>query len=124
MVSKLRECALLFYLSSYIRSWCLTCETLVKPTCLEASHQTRSLLEEAEGCQTELDEMLEVYEKEDAIRGRVDGVLQAKLNVILSQITENKNGRQNIQSAIATCQEIAKLPSGMKASVITQKKIE
>ena len=102
----------------------MTCETLVKPTCLEASHQTRSLLEEAEGCQTELDEMLEVYEKEDAIRGRVDGVLQAKLNVILSQITENKNGRQNIQSAIATCQEIAKLPSGMKASVIIQKKID
>jgi len=97
---------------------------MVKTSCHVTQHQTRYLGEQAGECQTELDEMLEVYEKEDAIRGRVDGVLQAKLKVILAQITENKNCRQKIQSAIATCQEIAKLSPGMKASVVIRKKIE
>ena len=41
-----------------IRSWCVTCETLVKLTCLDGRHQTHSLLEEAEESQAELDEVL------------------------------------------------------------------
>ena len=46
----------------------MTCEALVKFTCLDAKHQTRDLLEEPEECQTELDELLNDFETGDAMR--------------------------------------------------------
>ena len=107
-----------------IRSWCLTCEALVKPNCLEAKHQTRGFKEEVEECQTVLDEVLKGYETGDVMRGRVDGVLQAKLKAIEAHIAENNNGRKKIQSAIASCREIAKLSPGMKVSNVIRKKIK
>ena len=107
-----------------IRSWCVTCETLVKPTCLEAQHETHDVLEDAKECQGELDEILKGFKTGDAMRGRVDGVLQAKLKAIVSQIEENYSGRQKIQLAIVRCQEMAKLSSGMKASTVIRKKLE
>ena len=58
------------------------------------------------------------------MRGRVEEVLQAKLKAIKVEITENNNGRQKIQSAIATCQEIARLSPGMRASVVIRKEVE
>ena len=58
------------------------------------------------------------------MRGRVDEVLQAKLKAIKVEIAENNNGRQKIQSAIATCQEIAELSPGMKGSVVIRKEVE
>ena len=60
----------------------MTCETLVKLTCLDGRHQTHSLLEEAEESQAELDEVLNGYKEVDAMRGRVDGVLQTKLKTM------------------------------------------
>ena len=102
----------------------MTCEALVKPTCVEAHHQTRSLLEEAEESQTELDEVLNGYKEGDGMRGRVDGVLQTMLKAIEAQIAENNNGRQKIRSAIVICQEMAKLSPGMKTSAVIRKKIE
>ena len=102
----------------------MTCEALVKPTCLEAHHQTHSILEEAEESQTELDEVLNGYKAGDAMRGRVDGVLQTKLKAIEAKVAENNNGRQKIQSAIVICQEMAKLSPGMKLSAVIRKKIE
>jgi len=41
----------------------LTCEALVKPTCVEAQHKTHSLLEEAEKSQTELDQVLNGFKE-------------------------------------------------------------
>ena len=102
----------------------MTCETLVKPTCLEAHHRTHSLSEEAEESQTELDEVLNGYKAGDAMRGRVDGVLQAMWKAIEAQISENNDGRRKIQSAIVICQEMAKLSPGMKLSAVIRKKIE
>ena len=58
------------------------------------------------------------------MRDRVDGVLQAKLKAIQAQIAENNNGRQKIQKAIVSCQEMAKLSPGMKVSPVIQKKVE
>ena len=58
------------------------------------------------------------------MRGRVDGVLQTKLKAIQAQIAENNIGRQKIQAAIVSCQEMAKLSPGMKVSPVIQKKIE
>ena len=81
-----------------ISFWLLTCETLVKPTCVEARHKTHSLYEEAEECQAELDDMLKGFKTGDAMRGRVDGFLQAKLKDLQAQIAENNNGRQKIQA--------------------------
>ena len=81
-------------------------------------------MEEAGECQTELDVVVKAFEKGDAMRGRVNEVLQAKLKAIKVEITENNNGRQKIQSAIATCQEIAGLSPGMRASVVIRKEVE
>jgi len=81
----------------------LTCGAIVKQACLEAQLQTHSLLEEAEECQTKLDEVLKEFEKGDAVRGRVNGVLRLKLKAIVAQIAENNNCRQKIQSAIVSC---------------------
>ena len=58
------------------------------------------------------------------MRGRVDGVLQAKWKAIEAQIAENNNGRRKMQAAIVICQEMAKLSSGMKTSAVIRKKIE
>jgi len=74
----------------------LTCEALVKPTCEEAHHQTHSLLEEAEESQTELDQVLNGFKAGDAPRGRVNGVLHAKLKAIEAQIAE-KLRRSNMR---------------------------
>ena len=112
------------YFILVIRSWCLTCEALVKPTCEEAHHKTHSLLEQAEESQTELDEVLNGFKAGDATRGQVDGVLQAKLKALQAQIAENNRSRQKIQSAIVICQEMAKLSPGMKLSAVIQKKIK
>ena len=100
------------------------CRAMVKPTCLEAQHETRELLEKVVECQTELDEVVKGFEKGDAMRGRVDEVLQAKLKAIKVEIAENNNGRQKITSAIATCQDIAELSHGMKVSPVIRKEIE
>ena len=97
---------------------------LGKPTCLEARHKTHSLLEEAEECQAELDDMLKGFKAGDAMRGRVDGVLQAKLRALQAQIAENNNGRRKILAAIVCCQEMAKLSPGMKTSAVMRKKLE
>ena len=113
-----------FYFILIIRSWCLTCEALVKPTCVEAQHQTHSLLEEAEESQTELDQVLNGFKAGDATRGRVDGVLQAKLKALQAQIADNNKRRQKIQSAIGICHEMVNLSHGMKASAAIRKKIE
>ena len=97
---------------------------MVKPICLEVKHQTRDLLEEVSECQTELDQVVKGFKTGDAMRGRVDGVLQAKLKVIEAQIAENNSGRQKIQSAIVSCQEIAKLSPGMMVSPVIRKEVE
>jgi len=102
----------------------LTCGAMVKPTCLEAQHQTRDLLEKAKECQTDLDEVLKGFEEGDAMRGRVDGVLQAKLIAIEAQIAVNNSGRQKIQSAVARCQKIAKLSLEMKLSSVIKKEVK
>ena len=102
----------------------MTCETLVKLTCVIAQHKTHSLMEEAEKSQTELDQVLNGFKEGDVMRGRVDRVLQTKLKAIEAQIAENNNRQQKIQSAIARCQEMAKLSPGMKASAVIRKKIE
>ena len=68
--------------------------------------------------------MLNGFKEGDAMRGRVDGVLQAKLKAIVAQIEENNNGRQKIQSVIVICEEMAKLSHGMKVSPVIRKKIE
>jgi len=64
------------------------------------------------------------YEESDSLRSRVDGVLQAQLKAIEAQIEENNSDRQKIQSAIVSCQEIAKLSLGMKASVVIRKEVK
>ncbi len=102
----------------------MACETLVKPTCLEAQHETHDLLEDAKECQRELDEILKGFKTGDAMRGRVDGVLRAKLKALETQIEENYSDRQKIQLAIVKCQEMAKLSSVMKASTVIGKKLE
>jgi len=58
--------------------------------------------------------VLKSFEERDAMRDRVDGVLQAKLKAIQVQIAEKYSGRQKIQSAIVSCKEIAKLSPAMK----------
>ena len=97
---------------------------MVKQTCLEAQHQTRDLLEDAKECQTDLDEVLKGFEAGDAMRGRFDGVLQAKLKAIEAQIAKNNSGRQKIQSAMARCQKIAKLSLEMKLSPVIKKEVK
>ena len=84
----------------------MTCRAMVKPNCLEAQHQTRDLSDEAKECQTELEKVLKGFEKGDAMRNRVDGVLQAKLKAIEGEKGEYNNGSQKIQSAIVRCREI------------------
>ena len=81
-------------------------------------------MEEAEKSQTELDQVLNGFKEGDVMRGRVDRVLQTKLKAIEAQIAENNNRQQKIQSAIARCQEMAKLSTRMKASAVIRKKIE
>ena len=100
------------------------CEALIKPTCVEAQHLTRNLLEEAGECQTKLDEVLKGFEKGGTMRDRVDGVLQTKLKAIKAQIAENNSGRQKIQKAIVSCKEMVKLSPAMKLSPVIQKKIK
>ena len=95
-----------FCLFILIRNWCLTCRA------------------EVEECQIELDEVVNGYKEGDAVRGRVDGVLQTKLKAIEAQIAENNNGRQKIQKAIVSCKEMAKLSPAMKLSPVIQKKIK
>ena len=68
--------------------------------------------------------MLKGFEEGDAMRDRVNGILQSKLKTIEAQIAENNNGRQKIQSAIVSCKKIAKLSPGMKVSSVIQKKIK
>ena len=98
-----------FCLFILIRNWCLTC---------------RAEVEEVEECQIELDEVVNGYKEGDAVRGRVDGVLQTKLKAIEAQIAENNNGRQKIQSAIVSCLEMAKLSPGMKASAVIREEVK
>ncbi len=107
-----------------IRKWCFTCGTLVKPMCVEAQHQIGDLLEEAEESQTELNEVLNGYKAGDAMRGRVDGELQTKLRAIEAQIAENNSGRRKIQSAVVSCEEMAKLSPVMKVSAVIRKEIK
>jgi len=71
------------YFILVVRSWCLTCEALVKPTCVEAQHKTHSLLEEAEKSQTELDQVLNGFKEGNVMWGRVDRVPQTKLKANL-----------------------------------------
>ena len=91
---------------------------------MEAHHQTHSLLEEADEIQGELDEVLKCFKAGELMRGRVNGVLQAKLKALQAQIADNNKRRQKIQSAIVCCEEIAKLSTGMKTSAVIRKKIE
>ena len=71
-----------------------------------------------------MNEVLKGYEKGGTMRNRIGGALQAKLKAIVVQIAEKNNGRQKIQSAIVSCQEIAKLSLAMKLSSVILKKIE
>jgi len=96
----------------------------VKPICLEDKHKTHCILEEAEEFRRELDKVLKGYETCDPIRGRVDRVLQAKLKALETLKEDNNNCQQKIQSAIASCREMAKLSPGMITSAVIQKKIE
>ena len=97
---------------------------MVKPTCIEAKHKTHDVLGAVGECQTELDEVVSGYKEGDAVRGRVNGVLQTKLKAIEAQIEENNNGRQKIQSAIVSCQEMAKLSPGMKVSAMIREEVK
>jgi hypothetical protein len=102
------------------------CDALAKPICVELAHKTCILLEleEAQKFQIQLEKILKGLEKGDTIRGRVDGVLQAKLKTFETQIVENRVFRQKIRAAIASCQEMAKLSPEMKVSAVIQKKLK
>ena len=99
---------------------------MIKPTCLEAKHQIGDLFEEAEGCQTELDEVLEGFKAGDeAMRGRVDGVLQVKLKAFQA---ENNNDRQKIPLTImhqlSTNGQTANTLVCIKASALIRKEVK
>ena len=82
----------------------MTCDTLVKPTCVEANHKTHNILEEAEECQVELDQVTKGLE----------------------EIAKDKEGSHilMIQSAIVSCQEMSQLTPRMKTSAVIRKRIE
>jgi len=86
--------------------------------------QIHDLLEKSKKCQAELDQERKGFKESEAIRGKVDGVLQAKLKTIEAQIEENNYWRQKIQSVIFSCQGMAKLSPEMTASFVIRKEVK
>ena len=115
----------------FFRNWCLECDMIVKPNCLQLKHKSVSLMQEVEGIKgqlidicTQLKESVGRREKVNEHLAQKKEKLEAKLKAIQVEMVNNSNCLEKLHLMIANCQELSKMSPSIKTSKVVRKKVK